>query len=350
MNRQFRRWAALLLALALAAGLAGCGREEVREQYTKTALGPFDTLTVIKGYDVSEEAFSEKAQALLDLLEEYHRLYDIYHTYEGMANLKTVNDRAGIAPVEVDGAILDLLEYGVEAYALTGGKTNIAMGSVLTLWHDRREEAERDPAGASLPEPADLREAALHTDITGVEIDREAGTVFLSDPEMRLDVGAVAKGYAVDRLAQYAMEQGWTDLLLSVGGNVRTVGGKGDGTDWKAGIQAPEGWDRAYFCLVPLRDLSLVTSGSYQRYYTVDGVRYHHLIDPDTLFPRNTFLSVSVICENSARGDALSTALFNMEAEEGLALVEGLEGTEAVWVYPDGSYFYSSGLEGKLTE
>lgn len=350
MNRQFRRWAALLLALALAAGLAGCGREAVREQYTKTALGPFDTLTVIKGYDVSEEAFSEKAQALLDLLEEYHRLYDIYHTYEGTANLKTVNDRAGVAPVEVDGAILDLLEYGVEAYALTKGKTNIAMGSVLTLWHDRREEAERDPAGASLPEPADLREAALHTDITGVEIDREAGTVFLSDPEMRLDVGAVAKGYAVDRLAQYAMEQGWTDLLLSVGGNVRTVGGKGDGTDWKAGIQAPEGWDRAYFCLVPLRDLSLVTSGSYQRYYTVDGVRYHHLIDPDTLFPKNTFLSVSVVCKSSTLGDALSTALFNIEAEEGLALIETLEDTEAVWVYPDGSYFCSSGLEGKLTE
>ena len=341
---------ALFLALALSAGLAGCGQEETREQFTTTSLGPFDTLTVIKGYDVSEEAFLEKAQALLDLLEEYHRLYDIYHTYEGIANLKTVNDQAGTAPVEVDGAILDLLVYGVEAYTLTRGKTNIAMGSVLALWHEKREQAESDPAGASLPEMAELREAALHTDITGVEIDREAGTVFLADPGMRLDVGAVAKGYAVDRLAGYAMDQGWTNLLLSVGGNVRTVGGKWDGADWKAGIQTPDEWDRAYFCLVPLRDLSLVTSGSYQRYYTVDGVRYHHLIDPDTLFPKDTFLSVSVICESSARGDALSTALFNMGPEEGLALIEALEGTEAVWVYPDGSYFCSSGLEGKLSE
>ena len=339
--------AVFVLLLAVFTGLCGCGKK--LERFTKTSLEAFDTITVIMGYDTSEEAFGEKAEKLQELLWEYHKLYDIYHEYEGIANLKTINDQAGIAPVKVDEAVIEMLEYGIEMYRQTEGKTNIAMGSVLALWHEKRSEAEYDPDQASLPELEALQEAALHTDISDLQIDREAGTVFLADPKMRLDVGAVAKGFATDRLAEYAIQQGWTHLTLSVGGNIRTIGKKDDGKSWRVGIQTPDSsWGKSYFCLLPLDDLSLVTSGSYQRYYTVDGKQYHHIINPDTLFPENRFLSVSVVCESSAKGDALSTALFNMSLEEGQKLIEGMEGTEAVWIDEKGEYVCSSGLEGKL--
>ena len=352
LGRQIRRGKRMLafgIIVALLIGLSAC--EQRLERYTEASLEAFDTVTVIMGYDTSEKAFQEKANKLQELLWEYHRLYDIYHDYDGINNLKTINDQAGIAPVPVEDAILDMLEYGIEMYEQTGGKTNIAMGSVLALWHEKRSQAEADPEHASLPEKEDLEEAALHTDISALQIDREAGTVFLADPKLRLDVGAVAKGSATDRLAEYAIEQGWTHLTLSIGGNIRTIGKKDGEESWRVGIQTPDSsWGKSYFCLLLLDDLSLVTSGSYQRYFTVDGKQYHHIINPDTLFPENTFLSVSVVCESSAKGDALSTALFNMSLEDGERLIEEMEGTEAVWIYEDGEYVSSSGLEGKLME
>ena len=123
--------AVFVLLLAVFTGLCGCGKK--LERFTKTSLEAFDTVTVIMGYDTSEEAFGEKAEKLQELLWEYHKLYDIYHEYEGIANLKTINDQAGIAPVKVDEAVIEMLEYGIEMYRQTEGKTNIAMGSVLAL-------------------------------------------------------------------------------------------------------------------------------------------------------------------------------------------------------------------------
>lgn len=358
-KKSLSRYIAALLLLCLTIStslLAGCKEKPNTEndpdglqKFSDTSFDTFDTLTLITGYDTDEESFQEKTDKLLTALREYHKLYDIYNNYDGISNMKTINDNAGIAPVKVDDKILDMLEYAVEMYQLTNGKTNIAMGSVLKIWHDHRSAAENDPEAATLPDMAELKAAATHTDINDMVIDREAGTVYLTDPDMSLDVGAVAKGYATDRLADIIIEEGWNNFALSVGGNVRTVGPKGDGESWRVGIQTPDSsWGDAYFCLLRLDDLSLVTSGSYQRYFTVEGRQYHHIIDPATLFPKDTFLSVSIICENSAMGDALSTALFNMSREEGQNLIESLPDVEAVWVDPDGNYTYTSGLANIL--
>jgi thiamine biosynthesis lipoprotein len=190
-----------------------------------------------------------------------------------------------------------------------------------------------------------LREAALHTDINGMVIDEEACTVTLTDPDMRLDVGAIAKGYAVEMVARSLAERGISGYVINVGGNVRTVGTKPEGEPWLVGIENPaEDAENPYLAYLNLADRSLVTSGSYQRYYVVDGERYHHIIDPDTLMPALGYLSVSIVCESSADGDALSTALFCMTPEEGLALIESLPGIDAMWVMPDGTQEYSSGF------
>lgn len=329
-----------------ASGEASAPSELLTERYQKSVLEYFDTVSQLIGYDVSEETFDENAAAFIQLIEDYHKLTDIYHSYEGINNVRTINKNAGIEPVAVDERLIDLLEFSKQMYSETDGLCNIAMGSVLSIWHKYREQGIDDPENAQLPPMEDLRTAAQHCDINDIIIDREAGTVFLADPEMLLDLGAVAKGYTVERAAELLSERGVkSGYTINIGGNVRTIGKKGDGTDWAAGIQNPDtGSDAPYIIRITATDKAVVTSGNYQRFYYVDGVRYHHIIHPETLMPANYFDAVSVVSSDSGRADALSTALYNMPVDEGRALVEALDNTEAIWVHSDGSYEYSDGF------
>jgi len=337
-----------LLAVCLflqCVGFGGCVTETAK--YSEYSFDYFDTVTTITGYAKSQEAFDEIAGAALAELAEYHKLFTVYHRYEGMENLCTVNELVDGThrTVTVDERIIDMLLYAKEMYEKTGGTVNIAMGSVLSLWHEYRQEGINDPQAAKLPPMEKLEEAAEHTDINDLIIDEEVCTVTLADPAMKLDVGAVAKGYAVEMVAQSMEAQGVTGYVLNVGGNVRTIGAKGDGAKWLVGIENPEeDSENAYLAYLELSGESLVTSGSYQRYYVVDGKRYHHIIDPETLLPSEGYVSVSVVCDSSADGDALSTALFCMDFEVGLALVESLPDTEAMWVMQDGTRQESAGF------
>ena len=316
-------------------------------QFAAYSLDYFDTATTIKGHETDKETFDRISGEALALLEEYHRLFTIYTRYEGLENLCTINDLVDGAhrTVTVDRRIIDMLLYAKEMYAVTNGNLNVAMGSVLSIWHKYRTAGRDEPWAAELPPMEKLVEAARHTSIDDVIIDEEACTVFLADPEMTLDVGAIAKGYAVEMVAQYLEEQGVNGYILNVGGNVRTVGAKPDGSPWIAGVENPDvESEEAYLAYLALENESIVTSGSYQRFYEVGDVSYHHIIDKDTLMPAEGYLSVSVICLNSAQGDALSTALFCMPLEEGMALVESLADVEVLWVLSDGTPHTSSGF------
>ncbi|HIT33405.1 MAG TPA: FAD:protein FMN transferase [Candidatus Faecousia intestinigallinarum] len=325
--------------------LTGCspapvhGQDAEMQRYEASFLGLFDTVTSVVGYADSQERFQEEMSLFHDQLEEYHQLYDIYHDYPGLNNLKTVNDHAGVQPVKVDGRILDLLELCRTLYQETDGKVNAAMGSVLSLWHECREQGIQDPENAALPEEADLQEAMLHCDFSGVVIDREASTVYLPDPRQKLDVGAVAKGYALEQVCRSLT----LPMAISVGGNVRITGSRPDGAAWRIGLQDPDGGEE-YLCKLEILSGSVVTSGDYQRYYTVDGVRYHHIIDPDTGYPAKGYRAVTVVCPDSGLADGLSTALFTMTVEEGTALLESQD-AQAMWMLEDGSIVYSSGFE-----
>lgn len=332
----------LLLALLLLCGCTAAPAktgETASKRYEATFLTLFDTVTTIVGYAETEADFTATAQAIHDDLLEYHQLYDIYNEYEGMNNLKTVNDHAGEAPVSVDRKIIDLLLFSKDLYTRTGGKVNIAMGSVLSLWHDARELGVQYPDEAALPDRDALERAAAHTDINSIQIDEEKDTVFFSDPEVRLDVGAIAKGYAVQQVCGSAS----AGLLISVGGNVCATGPKPEtGQPWVVGIQNPDAPEE-YLHTIYVEDFSVVTSGDYQRYFTVDGVAYHHIIDPDTLFPADYWRSVTILCPDSGLADALSTALFTLPQQEGQALLDAF-GAQAMWVRPDGSILYSPGF------
>ena len=334
--------------------LASCKKGEdepkVREPETQYTIywDLFDTKSVIYSYKGdSKEEFEANHKAVAALLTEYHRLFDIYYKYSGINNLKTVNDKAGIAPVEVDEKLIDFLLYAKEIYTLTGGKTNIAMGSVLKLWHDCREDAsDEDHPVYRVPSEEELTEAGKHCNIDNVIIDKEAGTVYLSDPYMRLDVGALGKGYATERAAQLLISRGVTSYVLNIGGNLRLIGEKVTGAGWVTGITNPDkSSEESIFTKVNIKSTSLVTSGNYERFYTVDGVDYHHIIDPDTLVPSAYFSSVSIITPDSALADALSTALFCMSYEEGLALVNSIGGVEVIWVDLEYNVKHTSGVE-----
>lgn len=303
----------------------------------------FDTVTTVIGYESTKEEFDAVANEILAQLAEYHRLYTIYHRFEGMENLCTINELVDGShrTVSVDERIIDMLLYGVEMYNLTGGTVNIAMGSVLSLWHTYRSLGMDNPAEASLPPMEKLETAAEHTDISKMIIDEERCTVTLTDPLMSLDVGAVAKGYATECIARYLEERGISGYVLNIGGNIRAIGSKPDGQKWTVGIENPLGEE--YLAYLDISGQSVVTSGSYQRFYYVDGKAYHHIIHPDTLMPSEGFLSVSVVCQNSGFGDALSTALFCLSLEEGLELVESIPEAEALWVSEDGTQTVSSG-------
>ncbi len=350
-----RKLLAILLLLIMVTGMmAGCSKrvqEPELKRFEATFLQLFDTVTTIVGYAKSEAEFAEFAQTVHDDLEIYHQMYDIYNDYTGVNNIKKINDNAGKAPVEVDQRILDLLEYAKEADGLTGGEINIAYGSVLRVWHDYREEGIDDPDNAKVPPMELLQKKAEHTDISKLVIDEEAKTVYLEDPEMSLDVGAIAKGYATERVAQDMIAKGYDHAMFSVGGNVRAIGSKPGGEAWNVGIQNPDlESEQTNLYILKIKDLSLVTSGDYERFYTVDGVRYHHIIDPDTLMPSAYFTAVSIITQNSGLADALSTSVYNMPYEDGLALIESLPNTEALWILKSGEHKYSSGFKDLLSE
>ena len=341
-----RVFCALLAISLLCALLPACGETEPQlNKYSAYSFDWFDTATTVVGYAESQEAFDTVAHEALERLGEYHRLYNIYQRYEGMENLCTVNELTDGAhrTVTVDRRIIDLLLYAREMYDKTNGMTNVAMGSVLRLWHDCRTAGTDAPVSAALPSMDKLQKAAQHTDITKMVIDEKAGTVTLTDPAMRLDVGAIAKGYATEQVATWLEEQGVSGWLLNVGGNVRAVGNKPDGTPWTAGLENPDEAEEDYLDYLQLKNEALVTSGSYQRYYIVNGKRYHHIIHPDTLMPAEGFLAVSVICPDAGMGDALSTALFCMSIEEGQRLIAALDGVEASWVSSDGVRTVSDG-------
>ena len=337
--------AAVLILIISAIFVPSCKKaEKGPTRFSAYSFDCFDTVSTVTGYAESQEEFDEIANGILAELSEYHRLFNIYQRYDGMENLRTINalTNGEHSTINVDGKIIDLLLYAKEMYSLTGGQMNIAMGSVLSIWHEYRSDGVDDPENAELPPMERLVAASEHTNIDDLVIDVENRTVTLKDPQMTLDVGAVAKGYAVEMVARGLEERGISGFVINVGGNIRTVGSKPDGKNWTVGIEDPLGGDD-YISYLSLSHEALVTSGSYQRFYIVNGKRYHHIIDQKTLMPAEGFASVSVLTSDSAQGDALSTALFCMSFEDGMSLIESLTGVEAQWVFGDGTLKASSG-------
>ena len=352
--KQVKICAFILGVLLLLSAMAGCkqpsGGQPVDGVQSAVNFAYFDTVSYVYSYAGDPvEQFNERSAGVSRILQEYHRLFDIYHEYSGINNLCTVNKQAGGDPVPVDPKLIQFMLYAKELYETTGGEMNIMMGAVLSIWHEYRTYAMDNPGKGQVPPMEDLQEAAAHTDISLLEIDETNNTLRITDPKASIDVGALGKGYATELAAQYLEQDQAYSYVLNIGGNIRIIGTKPDGSGWLTGIRNPFGEDTPAAKL-NLSDISCVTSGSYERFYTVGNQRYHHIIDGDTLMPADYFPSVSILTKDSGLADALSTALFCMPYEEGLQLANRLDGVEVLWIFEDGSIHCTDGLKSMLVE
>ena len=355
MNQRafLRSLLALLIALSCVLGCVylPASAESGYTKFSRRESSIFDTEISFIGFAPSEEAFEQAYVPMVEMLEKFDHIFDAYNAYSDLHNLYYVNRHAAQEPVEITDELFDLISWCKEQWDKGFRTTNIAMGAVLTIWHDYREAGLADPANAKLPPMEDLIAASEHTNFDDVILDAENKTVFFADPLLTLDIGAVAKGWAADAVIPYLYEA-MPSFLLSLGGNVYAGNAPMDGrANWAVGVQDPLAdaltvavGGTEILDVIDVHDLTVVTSGDYWRYYMVDGERYHHIIDPDTLMPSRQMLSVTVVCESSALADFLSTTLFVLSYEDGLSLVEGLDGVEAMWVLPDGAIQASSGM------
>ena len=375
----FKSLISLTAMIGLLVLTTGCpkvaNREEISSPRGMVDFTFFDTVSYVYSYaGDSEKDFEANVNGVFDILREYHSLFDIYYEHSGVTNLRTLNLNAGGNALVVDQKLIDFLLYAKELYQTTDGEMNIMMGSVLSLWHDARENKsfeglycsrcrkfftaedctdnkcpQSDSTGVKCQNPVvtfeyELEQRSKHISMDSLEIDVNNRTVRITDPDASIDVGALGKGYATEMAAQYLIEKGATGYVLNIGGNLRLIGTKADGSEWSTGIKNPSNTDQ-YATIITLSDTSCVTSGDYERYFTVAGKRYHHIIDKDTLMPANHFSSISVITENSALADALSTALFCMSYEDGLALAHKFGSVDVVWITRDGEILMTEGAK-----
>ena len=361
MNKRFIMMGAISALITLLI-ITGCPKRVEKENTgdnnvsSKTVENPkgvgrvyydlFDTVSYIYSYrGDSEEEFTENCDEVYYLLQNYHRLFDIYHEYSGINNLCTINKNAGGDYLEVDPLLIEFLLYAKEMYTLTKGEMDIMLGSVLSIWHEARNASV-----PYLPSIEELEKANAYTGFEYLEIDEKNNRVRITDKNASLDVGALGKGYATEKAANYLENKGISSYVLNIGGNIRILGTKLDGSGWRTGIRDPKNPDGAFALTISVSDTAVVTSGSYERYFVVDGEKYPHIIDKDTLFPARYYDSLTVITKDSGLADCLSTALYCMSLDESMKMVESLDGVDCIWIERSGKIHMTEGAKALVVK
>lgn len=316
----------LVLCLLLAV-LSGCTGQ--KQSISKTDF-VFDTVVTLTAYGNVDTAVLDEA---LSLCQTYDAL--LSRTKPGSDVFK-LNAAQG-EWVQVDERTYALLEKAAAYSELSGGCFDITTAPLTQLWNFKAEQPR-------VPSKEAVEEALLKVDYHRVEM-RNGNEVRLNGGA-QIDLGGIAKGYVADRVAEFLKDRGVHHAIIDLGGNVLAFGGLADGRPFTIGIQDPAGERGTLMATYTATDLSWVTSGSYERYFEVDGQRYHHILDPKTGYPaQNGLASVTIFSSQSVEGDALSTACFVAGPEKGMAIIEAQPGVEALFVLDGGEILRSSGLE-----
>ena len=332
-----------LLLLLISIFLAACttpnfpnlgAESEDYQRFREVFFDVFDTVTILIAYTNSKEEFDYLSKEIIHKeLYRLHQLFDIFNEYEGINNIRTINNYAGIAPVEVDSAIIDLLLLSTEAYHLSNGLLNVTIGPVTDIW---RLSISQNV----VPSMESLQAANEFTNINSLLINEEAGTVFLKKEGMSLDVGSIAKGFAIEYVAQMAMAAGFYSFSLTVGGDVR-VGNEplSHQDSWNIGVASPDG--KEMLEVIHATNTSVFSSGDYLRYFIVEDERFHHIIDPRTLMPATKHRTVTVLYPDAAMADILSLAAFILDTDEAIKFLESF-GAEGILMRQDGTIVNTS--------
>ena len=362
----------ILIAMIVVAGsLSGCGSTGTWSGYSKQSFY-FDTICEITIFDLdpayfddlTEDNFEDTSNALITdafkLMSEYEKT--LSRTVDG-SDIDRINKASGEATA-VNEETLQVISKGIGFGDLSGGVFDITVGKASALWdfHESLEEG-----GTEVPSAEALKEASGHIDYKAISMDEASGTVRLDDPEMMLDLGGIAKGYIADRVSEYLRGLGVTSGIVNLGGNIEVIGGKAgslgasleDQSDFSLGIRDPLDETGGLLGIYPGRDVTIVTSGTYERFIEVDGVKYHHILDPETGWPVDTdVLQVSVIAGagHSADCDGLSTVCLALGSDKGTELIKGLAESgefgplEAIFVTTDGEIIYTNEDTSFLTD
>ena len=271
---------------------------------------------------------------------EIHRLEQILSTWISDSELSRINAEAGQRAVEAGPETMELLEHSLEMARLTEGGFNIAIGPAVEAWNVSRE--------GRIPNREELDATRPLMDLSAIHINREAGTVYLARSGMRVDIGGIGKGYAADFAARVMREAGASAGVVAISGDIKTFGRLPDGQRFVFGIQHPRKENGITIGQLELEDEAVSTAGDYQRYFEKDGIRYHHILDPQTLQPARLSRSVTIVARTGVLADGLDTGIFVMGPEKGMALIERSPGVEGVIVGADGTVSVSSGLQGRL--
>ncbi len=316
---------------------AGCANQKLPNNpisKTELVIGTVCTITL---YDTNDAAIIDKAFTRLRELE------NILSINKDNTELDTLNKMSGIEPVEVSDDTFNVVKKGLEYSKLSGGALDITIGPLVKLWGIGTDNAR-------LPSEEEISEKKTLVDYNKIEIDDTKRSIFLKNPNMIIDLGAIAKGYAADEVVKILKDAGVSSAIIDLGGNIYVVGDKIDGTPWKVGVQNPEksGGDTIGF--VNVSNKSIVTSGVYERYFEYQGKNYHHILSPKTGYPYdNNILGVSILSEKSIDGDSLSTTLFAIGVDEGLKLINSLDGVDAVFITKDHELYLTSGFNEVFT-
>ena len=317
----------------LVLGLIGCGASPHLVKRGQMHMG---TLVFLTAVAPDEQIAHDAVQKGFD---EIHRLEEILSTWIPESELSRVNAGAGRTAIAVSQETFEVLAKSIEMDRLTEGGFNIAIGPAVEAWNVSREG--RIPTQEEL----DAVRPLLH--LENLLLDKESRMVFLRKPGMRVDIGGIGKGYAAD-LAAHVMEQaGATAGVVAISGDIKTFGRMPDGERFVFGIHHPR-HEGALLGQLELEDEAVSTAGDYQRYFMKDGVRYHHILDPQTLQPARASQSVTVVAKEGVLADGLDTGIFVMGPEKGMALIESLDGVEGVIVGEDGEVYISSGLKERF--
>jgi len=324
-----KRW----LSLGMTVFLLLLGASARAEQQKESAVGfHLDTVITFMAY-VDDRAVLEEA---LQECARYEAL--LSRTVEG-SDVWRINHAEG-EPTQVDPVTAEIIRIAQEVSAISEGAFDVTIAPASVLWHFTSPGVPSPPSEAELAEAAE-RIGWRYLTLDGCTVTLPAG--------MMIDLGGIAKGYIADAVTAFLQKRGVESAVLSFGGNVVTIGRKPDGTLWKIGIQDIDRPTGESMFIVESGGGSIVTSGIYERGFEYDGVWYHHILEPATGWPvQNSLASVTILTDSSVRADALSTAVFALGEEKGLALVESLKDTEAILIRRDRTILYSSGGKAYL--
>ena len=280
--------------------------------------------------------------AFEQVFREFDRLEALLSIWKPGSDVVRINEAAGRTAVAVSRDTIVVLEAAAQASEWTGGKFDITFGALADIWKFDHDQDDTVPDRRAIEARLPL------VDYRFVHVDRAAGTAFISKADTRIHLGGIGKGYAVDRAAVILRARGLSDFLSQSGGDLY-VAGLNDGAPWKLGIADPRGTGGQTFATLELSNGTLSTSGDYERFFIENGIRYHHLLDPDRGTPAAGSRSVTIVADSAMLADVLSTGVFVLGPEAGMALLERLPQVEGVIVSASNQVLVSSGLTGRVT-